>query len=127
MSNHCPVFEVVKLKGEFVSHADEHEDEDELFLVAHDRPMSVERQLRWFSRNLAQGGGREGAGRDPEADAGCSHHQPGQEMLFELPPSEIVMRKSAGVPLKGRFAGSGFVEVLAQERREERERDARRT
>lgn len=53
--------------------------------------------------------------------------KPGQEMLFELRGDEIVMRKSGGVPLKGRFVGSGLVEVLAQERWEERERDARRS
>ena len=53
--------------------------------------------------------------------------KPGQQMLFELRGNEIVTRKSGSVPLKGRFAGSGLVEALAQERWEERERDARRT
>ncbi|CAN5559076.1 hypothetical protein BH10ACT7_BH10ACT7_13570 [soil metagenome] len=54
------------------------------------------------------------------------HIQPGQEILFEQRGDEIVLRKSAATPLKGRFAGSGLVDALAAARRDGRERDARR-
>ena len=55
------------------------------------------------------------------------HIQPGQEILFERRGDEIVLRKAAAEPLKGRYAGVGLVDALAALRREERERDARRS
>lgn len=55
------------------------------------------------------------------------HIQPGQEILFERRGDEIVLRKAAAQPLKGRFAGTGLTDALAVARRDELERDARRS
>ena len=52
--------------------------------------------------------------------------QPGQEMDFERRGDEIVLRKAARSPLKGRFAGSALTTALLRDRAEDREHDERR-
>lgn len=55
------------------------------------------------------------------------HIQPGQEIEFEQRGDEVILRKSASQPLLGRFAGRELTDALAKERREERQRDDRRS
>jgi hypothetical protein len=55
------------------------------------------------------------------------HITPGQELLFEQRGDEIVLRKSAGTPLLGRFAGVELTALLRRDRRDDRERDDRRS
>jgi AbrB family looped-hinge helix DNA binding protein len=55
------------------------------------------------------------------------HITPGQEMIVEQRGDEIVLRKSAGTPLLGRFAGVELTALLRQDRRDDRERDDRRS
>jgi AbrB family looped-hinge helix DNA binding protein len=53
--------------------------------------------------------------------------RPGQEIVFETRGDEIVLRKSTGGSLKGRFANRGLTEALLETRREDRELDDRRS
>lgn len=52
--------------------------------------------------------------------------QPGQTIVFEQRGDEIVLRKSEGTPLKGRFPKNGLTDALLTARREERALDDRR-
>ena len=55
------------------------------------------------------------------------HIIPGQEMLFETRGDVIVMRKSGGDPLKGRFSTSLLTQALMDARRDDRDLDDRRS